>query len=65
MAIEAASAKDVQLIRDCKKFEELGLKVEFPKKVRPKMIIFVVPNEVSNDDFVDELYVKNVKNIHM
>ncbi|CAK9834510.1 Uncharacterized 50 kDa protein in type I retrotransposable element R1DM [Anthophora retusa] len=61
VAIEAATAKDLQLLRECKKFDDVGLKVEMPKKIGPKLLVFDVPCEIANDEFLNELYARNVK----
>lgn len=62
VAIEAASEKEVRMISECRKFAELGLKVEPPKKIGPKVVVFDVPNDLANECFLKELYEKNVKN---
>lgn len=61
LAIEAASAREMEMLKECRKFAELGLKVEMPKRVGPKLIVFDVANEMTNDEFMSELYVKNLK----
>ncbi|CAK9796337.1 Uncharacterized 50 kDa protein in type I retrotransposable element R1DM [Anthophora quadrimaculata] len=62
VAIEAATARDMKLLQECKRFEDVGLKVELPKKVGPKVLIFDIPCEITNDELLNEMYVKNVKN---
>ena len=61
LAIEAASESDVKKLRECKKFGDLGLKVEAPKKIGPKIIVFEIENEMTNENLMDELYLKNLK----
>ena len=61
LAIEAASECDIKTLRECKMFGDLGLKVEAPKKIGPKVIVFDIENEMTNDDVMKELYVKNLK----
>ena len=43
------------------KFGDLGLKVESPKNIGPKIIVFDIENEMKNDELMDELYLKNLK----
>lgn len=62
LAIEAASEGEVKMLRECEKFGALGLKVEAPKKVGPKVILFDVENEMTNDELVKEIFTKNLKN---
>ena len=61
LAIEAASEKEVRMLCKCKKLGALGLKVEDPKK-GPKVVVFDVENEMTNEDLMKELYEKNLKN---
>lgn len=46
---------------ECKRFNELGLKVDVPRRVGPKLIVYDVPNELTNDEFMKEFYDKNLK----
>ena len=56
LAIEAASENEMKMLREFKKFGNLGLKVEPPRKIGPKVVVFDVENEITNDDFMNELY---------
>ncbi|CAK9834361.1 Uncharacterized 50 kDa protein in type I retrotransposable element R1DM [Anthophora retusa] len=51
----------MQLLRECRKFEDVGLKVELPKRIGPKVLVFDVPCDVTNEEFLNELFTKNVK----
>ena len=51
----------MEKIRACKKFEEIGLKVELPRRIGPKMIIYDVPNEISESEILNEMYDRNLK----
>ena len=62
LVIEAASEKDIKMLRECKKFGALSHKVEDSKKIGPKVLVFDVENEMTNEDLVKELYEKNLKN---
>ncbi|KAK2574828.1 hypothetical protein KPH14_012922 [Odynerus spinipes] len=62
VAIETVSETELKRIVDCKKFNELGLKVEIPRKIGPKIIIYDVPNEITNDELMKQMYEKNLKN---
>ena len=61
LAIEAASESELKMLSECKKFGELGLKVEPPRKIGPKVVVFDVENEMTNDEFMKELYERNLK----
>ena len=61
LAIEAASESELKMLRECKKFGDLGLKVESPRKIGPKVVVFDVENEMTNDEFMKELYERNLK----
>ena len=61
LAIEAASENELKMLRECKKFGDLGLNVEPPRKIGPKVVVFDVENEMTNDDFMNELYERNLK----
>ena len=56
LAIEASSESDVKKLRECKKFGDLGLKVEAPKNIGQKIIVFDIENEMTNEELMDELY---------
>ena len=60
-AIEAASESDVEKLRECIKFGDLGPKVEAPKNIGPKIIVFNIENEMTNEELMDALYLKNLK----
>ena len=38
---------------------------EAPKKIGPKIIVFEIENEMTNEDRMDELYLKNLKDAGM
>ena len=63
LAIEAAGESDVKKLRECKKFGDLGLKVEAPKRIGPKVIVFDIENEMTNEDLMNELYLRNLKDV--
>ena len=48
-------------LRECKKFGDLGLKVEAPKKIGPKVIVFDIENEMTNENLMNELYSRNLR----
>ncbi|KMQ93191.1 golgin subfamily a member 4-like protein [Lasius niger] len=60
-AIETVSESELSKLTECAKFGDVGLKVEIPQKIGPKVIVYDVPNELTNDDFMREMYEKNVK----
>jgi len=61
IAIETASENKLRKLVECGKFNEIGLKVEFPRKIGPKLIVYDVPNEMMNEEFMSEMYDKNLK----
>lgn len=61
VVIETVSEGEWKKVRECKKFEKLGLKVDLPRKIGPKVIVYDVENEMTNDEFMNALYVKNLK----
>lgn len=61
IVIETVSEAEVGRISECRKFNEIGLKVETPRKIGPKLIVYDVPNEVTNDDFMAQMYIKNLR----
>lgn len=61
LAIEAASECDVKKLSKCKRFEEIDLKVEPPRKVGPQVVILDVENVMTNIEFLNELFIKNLK----
>lgn len=60
IAVETVSANDLKKMRECKKFEEIGMRVDEPKKIGAKVMIFDVPCEMTNDVLMNELYMKNL-----
>lgn len=61
LAIEAVSETEMRMLKECKKFEDLELKVESPRKIGPKVVVFYVENEMTSDVFMNELYENNLK----
>ena len=41
--------------------DDLVLKIESPKKIGPKLVVFDVENKTTNEAFMDELYERNLK----
>ncbi|CAL1672364.1 unnamed protein product [Lasius platythorax] len=60
VAIETVSESKLKRLAECAKFGDAGLKVEMPQKIGPKVIVYDVPNELTNDDFMKEMY-ENLK----
>ena len=56
IAIEVGKENELKMLRESKKFGDLGIKVEPPRKIGPKVVVFDVENEMTNDDFMNELY---------
>lgn len=63
IAIETVSEAERNKILECQRFDETGLRVELPKKIGPKVLardIYDVPNEMTNERLLNELYAKNL-----
>lgn len=63
LAIETVSERERKMIQECVEFGNIGLKVELPKRIGPKVIIYDVPNGVNENVFMNELYERNLKNV--
>ena len=61
LAVETANEAEVRVLRECKKFDDLGLKVESPRKIGPKVVIFDVENEMTSESLMSELYERNLR----
>ena len=46
----------MRMLKSCKKFGDLGLKAEPSSKIGPKAVVFDVENEMTNEEFMNELY---------
>ena len=55
LAIEADSENEMKMLKECKKFGDLGIKFEPPRKIGHKVVVSDVENEMTNDDFMNEL----------
>lgn len=60
IAVETVSECDLKKVRECKKLSEIGMSVEEPRKIGPKVIVFDVPCEMTSEEVLNELYVKNL-----
>lgn len=60
IAIEAENEKDLNKIKDSGLFAKVGLKVDMPRKIGPKIIVYDVPEEIANDELIKELYARNL-----
>lgn len=63
VAIETVSEKERDVLTRCPRFQKAGLKVELPKKIGPKVIVYDVPIEVSDKVFLNDLYERNLKDV--
>jgi len=62
LVIEVDSAKDEELIKTAK-LDEIGLKLEEPKKIRFSIIIYDVKKEFKPEELKKEFFWKNIDNI--
>lgn len=60
IAVETVSESDIKRVRECKKLAEIGMRVEDPRKIGPKIIVFDVPVEMTSDEILRDMYVKNL-----
>lgn len=60
LLIETETEKDLKLIQASKKINEEGLKIEEPRKIGPKLLIFDVSKEMKDSDILEEIYHRNV-----
>lgn len=61
IAIETTSEKERAEILKCKKFAEVGLEARLSRRIRPKLIIYDVPNRITDEGILEELYAKNLE----
>lgn len=61
VAIETVSKKELNEVKVCVRFAEVGLKVEEPRKIGPKLIVYDVPTVLTNEKFLSELFSKNLR----
>ena len=61
LAVETASEAELKALKECKKFDVLGLKVESPRKIGPKVVMFDVENDMTNESLMNELYDRNLR----
>jgi len=62
LVMEVDSARDKELIKAAK-LDEIGLKLEEPKRIKPSLIIYDVENEFRSEELQQELLWKNIDNI--
>lgn len=60
IAIETVSEAERNKVLECKRFEETDLRVGLSKKIDPKVLIYDVPNEMTNERLLNEMYTKNL-----
>lgn len=60
VAIEVATAKDLERFKTCEVFNAFGLTVADPKKIGPRCIIFDVDRDEKDEDLLKEIYSKNI-----
>ncbi|GLV33529.1 hypothetical protein CBL_20258, partial [Carabus blaptoides fortunei] len=63
ITIETVNEKDLNKIKNSKLFEQAGLVVDIPRKILPKIIIYDVPEEINNDELMDDIHSKNLSEI--
>lgn len=57
--IETETREDLELILKSKKLEEAGLKAGLPNKMLPRLIIYDVPRDLSEDSLVEAMHMQN------
>lgn len=63
IAIETVSEQDLIKIKNCKLFEKSGLKIDAPRKIGPKIIMYDVPEDITNVELIRDLYARNLTGI--
>lgn len=63
VVIETLSGPELKQIKECGKFTDAGLSVSSPKKLGYKMLIRDVCKDMSDDEFMDQLFNKNLKSV--
>lgn len=56
IAVETVSETEMKIMRECKQFESIGMKVEEPRKIGAKVIVYDVPCEIPSDELVKEKF---------
>jgi len=62
LVMEVDSARDKELIKAAK-LDEIGLKLEEPKRIKPSLIMYDVEKEFRSEELQQELLWKNIDNI--
>ena len=63
VAVETVSEKECQALRECARFGDAGLRVETPRRVGPRIIVYDVPRGLNNEWLTSELYERNVRGV--
>lgn len=63
IAIEVSDVDGVAKLKGCGTFAKAGLKVDDPKKIGPKVVIYDVPDYITDDELMKDLYSKNLKEV--
>ena len=61
--IQTRSDRDRKLLSQCGQFSQVGLKVSEPKRLNPRMVIYNLPNGISNEKLMEDIYAKNLAHI--
>ena len=61
VVIETVTKSERDALRKSEEFGKLGLKVEVPNGLTPKLLIFDVPREWKDDFLLEQLYLKNMR----
>lgn len=57
IAVETVTAGEMKRMRECKKFDEIGMRVDELRKIGEKVIVFDIPCEMTSETLMNELYV--------
>ena len=63
VVLETVSAIERERLRKSECFGKVGLSVNEPKQMLPRVIVYDVSNAMTDDVFMNELYSKNVKSV--
>lgn len=61
IVVEIVIENELKRIKECARFGKIGLSVEMPRRIGSKVIMYDVPNEMTSEVLMREIYKKNVK----
>ena len=59
--IKAAIESEIRMLKNCKMFGDLRRKLEPPRQIGPKVVVFDEQHELTSEVFMNELHERNLK----